>query len=138
MNRIRIPAGTGKAFEVPAGNLVEIIAAEGPQVADTWAFALPGLDEFVSTEHTRSCLDRLSPRVGDAFYSNRRRPMLTVVADTSHGNHDLLLSACDVDRYRLLGPPGYNANSVDHLHPALPVLGLDPPASPKNVAKGKS
>src|SRR3546814_7494702 len=84
MNRIRIPAGTGKAFEVPAGNLVEIIAAEGPQVADTWAFALPGLDEFVSTEHTRSCLDRLSPRVGDAFYSNRRRPMIGVKRSEEH------------------------------------------------------
>ena len=41
----RIAAGTGRAFEVPEEHLVEIVSPEGPQVADTWAFALPGLDE---------------------------------------------------------------------------------------------
>src|SRR3546814_3441607 len=59
--------------------------------------------------------------------------MLTVVADTSHGNHDLLLSACDVDRYRLLGHQGYHANCVDNLHAALQVLGLEPPGIPSPV-----
>src|SRR3546814_11337169 len=110
MNRIRIPAGTGKAFEVPAGNLVEIIATEGPPVAATWAFALPGLDEFVSTEHPRSCLDRLSPRVGDAFYSNPRRPMLTVVADTSSGHPSLLPPAFAVSIPRPLRHQGFHAH----------------------------
>src|SRR3546814_8547850 len=59
--------------------------------------------------------------------------MLTVVADTSHGNHDLLLSACDVDRYRLLGHQGYHANCVDNLHAALQVLGIEPPGIPSPV-----
>lgn len=136
----RIPAGSGSAFELSAGSLVEIISAEGPQVADVWAFATPDLDEFVSTEHTRSCLERLTPRVGDAFYSNRRRPILTVVRDTSPGRHDLLLSACDVDRYRLLGHQGYHANCVDNLRAALTTLDLKPPhiPSPVNVFENVS
>ncbi len=130
---LRIAAGTGRAFEVPEGNLVEIIAPEGPQVADTWAFALPDLDEFLSTEHTRSCLDRLTPCVGEAFYSNRRRPILTVVQDSSPGCHDLLLSACDVGRYTLLGHQGYHANCVDNLGSALQEVGLTAALIPSPV-----
>jgi uncharacterized protein YcgI (DUF1989 family) len=131
--RSRIVAGTGRAFEVPKGHLAEIVTPEGPQVADTWAFALPNLDEFLSTEHTRSCLDRLAPRVGEAFYSNRRRPILTVIEDTSPGCHDLLLSACDVSRYTLLGHQGYHANCIDNLGAALHELGLQAPELPSPV-----
>ena len=120
----RIAAGTGRAFEVPAEHLFKITAPEGPQAADTWAFVLPGLDEFLSTEHTRSCLDRLAPCVGEAFYSNRRRPILTVVRDTSPGCHDMLLSACDVGRYTLLGHQGYHANCAENLGSALGEMGL--------------
>jgi uncharacterized protein YcgI (DUF1989 family) len=131
--RSRIVAGTGRAFEVPKGHLAEIVTPEGPQVADTWAFALPNLDEFLSTEHTRSCLDRLAPRVGEAFYSNRRRPILTMVEDTSPGCHDLLMSACDVGRYTLLGHRGYHANCIDNLGAALHELGLQAPELPSPV-----
>jgi uncharacterized protein YcgI (DUF1989 family) len=131
--RSRIVAGTGRAFEVRKGHLAEIVTPEGPQVADTWAFALPNLDEFLSTEHTRSCLDRLAPRVGEAFYSNRRRPILTVVEDTSPGCHDLLMSACDVGRYTLLGHRGYHANCIDNLGAALHELGLQAPELPSPV-----
>jgi len=129
----RIAAGTGRAFEVPEGNLVEIVSPEGSQVADTWAFALPDLEEFLSTGHTRSCLDRLTPCVGEAFYSNRRRPILTIVKDTSPGCHDLLLSACDVGRYTLLGHQGYHANCVDNLGSALQEMGLTVPVIPSPV-----
>ena len=129
----RIVAGTGRAFRVPKGYLAEIATPEGPQVADTWAFALPDLGEFLSTEHTRSCLDRLAPRVGEAFYSNRRRPILTVVEDTSPGCHDLLMSACDVGRYTLLGHRGYHANCIDNLGAALRELGLQAPELPSPV-----
>lgn len=129
----RVPAGTGRAFRLAAGQLVELISPDGPQVADTWAFRLPDLSEFLSTEHTRSCLDRLTPRVGEAFYTNQRRPMLTIVRDTSPGCHDLLLSACDVGRYTLLGHEGYHANCVDNLKAALSGVGLAPPEVPSPV-----
>ncbi len=54
-------------------------------------------------EHTRAALRRLVPRVGDAIYSTRRRPLVTLVQDTSPGVHDTLIAACDPERYRLLG-----------------------------------
>src|SRR5690606_17619464 len=97
------------------------------------AFADPDLSEMLSTEHTRSCLERLTPRIGEAFYSNRRRPMLTLITDTSPGTHDLLLSACDQQRYTLLGHPEPHRNCVDNLIEALGELGLQAPEIPTPV-----
>jgi uncharacterized protein YcgI (DUF1989 family) len=130
---ITIPAGTGKAVALCAGTRISIIASEEPQVADIWAFSRADTGEFLSTEHTRSCLTQLTPRVGDAFYSNRRRQILTILADTSPGCHDMLLSACDAERYRLLGHVGAHRNCVDNLREALAELGLTPPEIPSPV-----
>ena len=138
-----VAAGTGRAVRLAAGDAVRIGLPEGPQVADLFAFALPELTEALSTAHTRSCLERLTPAVGDAFYSSRRRPMLTLVEDTSPGVHDLLLSACDQARYTRLGHPGSHANCADNVRLALAELGLAAPFVPhpvnlfENVALGE-
>ena len=119
-----ISAGTGWSTVLPAGASARIELSEGPQVVDAWAFCHPAMDEFLSAEHTRSCLERLTPRVGDALYSNRRNPILRITADTSPGVHDLLLSACDDARYRLLGHDGPHRSCVKNLHEALAAAGL--------------
>jgi uncharacterized protein YcgI (DUF1989 family) len=134
-DELTVAPGAGRALDVRAGDQVDIIALEGPQVADMWAFAHPYDSEFLSTEHTRSCLDRLCPQVGQAFYTNKRRPMLKVIADTSPGDHDLLLSACDTARYRLLGHQGPHRTCADNLIEALASHGqaLRDIPSPVNV-----
>lgn len=114
-----IPEGTGKAIELLAGQQVKIGLPEGPQVADMFAFALPNLDEALSTAHTRSCALSLCPKPGHAFFSSHRRAMLTMIEDTSPGVHDLLLSACDQARYTLLGHPEPHANCHDNVLTAL-------------------
>jgi uncharacterized protein YcgI (DUF1989 family) len=98
-----------------------------------FAFAMPDLTEVLSTEHTRSCLERLAPAVGEPFHSNRRRAMLRIVEDTSPGVHDLLLSACDQQRYTLLGHPDPHRNCVANLLEALGEMGLVPPEIPSPV-----
>jgi len=128
-----VAPGHGKAFRLARGERVRIGLPEGPQVADLFAFALPGLTECLSTEHTRSCTTRLTPVVGEAFYSNRRRPMLAFVEDRSPGTHDLLLSACDQARYTLLGHAQPHRNCVDNLVGALAELGLAAPEIPSPV-----
>lgn len=122
-----IAAGTGYAVKLVAGQQVRIGLPEGPQVADMFAFALPALDEVLSTAHTRSCALCLSPKPGDAFYSNRRRAMITMVEDTSPGVHDLLLSACDQERYTLLGHSATHANCNDNVLSALQMGGWSMP-----------
>ncbi len=128
-----IAAGHGKAFRLGKNQRSRIGLPEGPQVADMFAFAVPDLDEFLSTQHTRSCAQRLTPVVGEAFYSNRRRPMLAFEGDSSPGTHDLLLSACDQARYTLLGHSAPHRNCVANMTEALAELGLKPPEIPSPV-----
>ena len=137
---ITIPGAHAKAFSLKQGEQIRVVNLEGSQVVDAWAFSTAQKDEFMSTEHTRSCLEKLTPAVGDALYSNRRRPILRVTEDTSPGVHDLLLSACDPDRYRLLGVEGYHRNCADNLIEALAELDVTPPEipSPFNIFENVS
>lgn len=128
-----VPAGQGRAVRVGAAERIRIGLPEGPQVADLFAFVSGHLSEFLSTEHTRSCLDGLAPHEGEAFYSNRRRPLLLLVEDSSPGVHDLLLSACDQQRYALLGHVGPHRSCVENLFEAMRELDLMPPEVPSPV-----
>ena len=127
-------AGSG-GLTLDAGQSFQIVNIEGSQVVDLWAFVQPEAKEFLSTEHTRSCLQKLIPGVDDSLYSNRRRPILTIVEDTSPGIHDMLLSACDVQRYELLGHVGYHKNCADNLINEAKNFGheLDDIPSPFNI-----
>ncbi len=125
-----IPARRGRAAFVKRGQCVRVINTHGQQVVDTWAFNSDDLTEFMSMEHSRTALARVMPVVGQAMVSNRRRPILTLVEDTSGGIHDTLLAACDRYRYELLGCEGYHDNCTDNLAAALAELGLTPPETP--------
>ncbi len=132
---IRIPARKGKAARVARGQTVRLINTHGTQVIDTWAFNAADMREYMSMEHLRPTLGRVNPRAGDALVTNRRRPILTMVADTSPGVHDTLVAACDRYRYELLGAKGHHDNCTDNLHAALAELGLrsDETPAPLNM-----
>ena len=125
-----IPARQGKAAFVARGQSVRVINTHGQQVVDTWAFRRDDLTEFMSMEHSRTSLGRIMPVVGQSMTTNRRRPILTLVEDTSGGIHDTLLAACDRYRYELLGCEGYHDNCTDNLAAAMAALGLTPPETP--------
>ena len=50
--------------------------------------------------------------------------------DTSRGDHDTLMAACDSERYILLGVKEYHDNCTDNLFAAMQALGLTPPECP--------
>jgi uncharacterized protein len=125
-----IPARSGRAVRMPQGSEIEIINPSGAQVVDTWALCLPDGAEHMSMEHTRVALGRLVPRTGDALYSNGRRALMTLAADTSPGIHDTLIASCDVERYRQLGHTGHHDNCRDNFAAALRELGVSPPPVP--------
>ena len=127
---IAIPARKGKAAYVAAGQSVKVINTHGQQVVDTWAFRQDDLTEFMSMEHSRTAIGRTMPLLGQSMVTNRRRPILTIVGDTSGGIHDTLLAACDRYRYELLGCTEYHDNCTDNLAAALAELGLEPPETP--------
>lgn len=128
--RITIPARRGAAAYLNRGQEVRVINTHGQQVIDTWAFNRHDLSECMSMEHLRTTLGRITVRVGDALVTTQRRPILTLVEDTSPGVHDTLLAACDRYRYELLGCKEYHDNCTDNLAAALSELGLTAPKTP--------
>jgi uncharacterized protein YcgI (DUF1989 family) len=127
---IEIPARQGKALRLRRGQKARVVNSKGQQVVDTWAFNAADLSEFMSMEHSRVAIGRIIPGIGDALVTNRRRPILTLIEDTSGGIHDTLFAACDRWRYELLGAQGYHDNCTDNLAAALKALGLAPPETP--------
>lgn len=127
---IEIPARKGKAVRLNAGQSVKVINTFGSQVVDTWAFSQADSGEFMSMEHSRAACRKLHPALGEAFVTNRRRPILTYLADDTPGVHDTLIAACDPQRYQLLGHQGHHDNCTENLAAALAELGLTPPETP--------
>jgi hypothetical protein len=114
-----LPAGTGLHIPLPSGHSIDIINTHGSQVVDFWAFVKADPTEHLSMPHCRSCLEKLHFTKGDALYSSKRKRILEITEDTSPGVHDSLLSACDDERYRLLGVKGWHANCAHNLEKAL-------------------
>ncbi len=125
-SRTTLPAREGIALPLRAGERLRIINLHGGQVVDTWALARTDLREYLSMEHTRTSLGKLVPATGDQLYSSARRPLLTLVEDTSPGAHDTLIAACDRERYRQLGATGHHANCADNFRRALSLRGIKP------------
>ena len=123
---VEIPARRGKAAAVARGQHVKVINTHGEQVVDTWAFNRADLAEFMSMEHTRAHSLHIVPRVGDVLRTNRRRPIMTLIEDTSGGVHDTLIAACDPYRYAFLGVEGHHDNCADNLRTCLAEFGLSP------------
>lgn len=125
-----IPARRGRAVRVNEGQSLKVINTHGHQVVDFWCFSAEDMGEFLSMEHLRPTIGTVFPRAGHDLHSNRRRPILHFVEDTSPGIHDTLMAACDDYRYGLLGCTEYHDNCTDNLHAGLRQIGLKSPETP--------
>lgn len=132
MTSLRVLAATGRAFEVSAGSRFTVVDPEGQQVGDLFAFCQEDPEEYVHAGATRLANGRLFPRVGESFFSTRRRPILTLVEDDLDGCHDMLIPACDRERYRQLGHEDHR-NCADNLREALGELGYEIQTVPQPV-----
>jgi uncharacterized protein YcgI (DUF1989 family) len=127
---LTIPARSGRAVALKAGQSLKVINTHGHQVVDTWAFNAHDLNEFMSMEHMRAFINRIRPKPGDKLATNKRRPILTLVEDTSPGIHDTFIAACDIYRFQGLGCTEYHDNCADNLRAGMAALGLTPPEVP--------
>lgn len=122
--RYVVPARQGKAVRLARGRRIVVTNVHGTQVCDTWAFNAANRAEYLSWPHARAWIDRAIPVVGDSLVTNRRRPILTFIEDSSPGVHDTLIAACDIYRYRTLGVAEYHDNCADNLRLAMMAIGL--------------
>jgi uncharacterized protein YcgI (DUF1989 family) len=118
-----IPAREGRSVRMHRGATFRLIDLDGGQVGDLFAFSATDSLEYLSASHTRTSTGRLFPHAGEHFVTNRRRPILGLVSDTSPGVHDMLIAACDDARYSMLGVAEH-ASCADNLHRALGLLDL--------------
>lgn len=122
--RVTIPARKGTSVALTAGQKLRVENTFGSQVLDTWAFSAADFGEYMAMEATRSWNSRLTPAVGDVLVSNRYRPMLKLVEDTTPGVHDTLMCCCSPGIYAKMGYPAHD-NCEDNFHAALKAIGRD-------------
>ena len=94
-----IPAGRARMWRMRRGERATILQTEGQQVGDFVAFNAADITEFLSTSHTRRCINSLRIGKGQSLFTNHREPIVDIVEDTV-GVHDMLAAACDPYRYQ--------------------------------------
>jgi aminomethyltransferase len=125
---VNIQPGTAQAYEVKAGQYVQIVDVKGRECSDFQAFALTALDRGIEREidptTTRSLMGTLYPNPGlfSKYFTVDHEPLLQIVQDTC-GRHDSFGVACTARYYEDLGYPGH-ANCSDNMNAALAPYGI--------------
>ncbi|SNT26398.1 DUF1989 domain-containing protein [Tropicimonas sediminicola] len=123
-----VSRATARAYELAAGDLVQIIDVDGQQCSDFMAFRSDGLERgrelLIDGTATRSMVRRSYPGPGlfDKFFDQDMRPLLNVVQDTC-GRHDTFGLACTSRGYEDRGFPGH-INCSDNMSYALAPFGV--------------
>jgi uncharacterized protein YcgI (DUF1989 family) len=99
--RSRLEPQTGTAFELKRGRLLRVIDLEGEQVSDLTAFARDDTSEWLSSGRSIDYANTIYLTKGHTLYSNRSRPMLTILHDDV-GRHDFLLTPCSRETFEII------------------------------------
>ena len=125
-----IQPGTARAYEVKAGQLVQVVDVKGRECTDFQAFSLRALDRGLEREidptTTRSLMGSLYPGPGlySKYYTVDHEPLLELVQDTC-GRHDTFGLACTARYYEDMGYPGH-ANCSDNMNAEGGRFGIRP------------
>ena len=117
----RIAPCSAQGVELATGDELLIIDPEGEQVSDLVAFNRDDLAEYLSSGRSIDYASRMFLTTGDTLYSNRSRPMFTLLEDTC-GRHDFSLTPCSKEMFEKLygeteGRPGCEGNLAMALAP---------------------
>lgn len=124
---------TGIGTTIKKGQLLKIIDPQGEQVSDLTAFALEDKAEWLSSGRTIDYANRIYLTTGNVLYSNRSRPMLTIVEDTV-GRHDFLLTPCSPETFKIIyDNHEYHPSCFENLHTNLAQFGITPDMIPTTL-----
>jgi uncharacterized protein YcgI (DUF1989 family) len=133
LTRLHLEPQTGRALVIAAGQMLRIIDPLGEQVSDLVSFARDDSSEWLSSGRTIDYANTIYLTTGHTLYSNRSRPMWTIVRDTV-GRHDFLLTPCSPDTFRILyGQTGHHPSCFENLAAALAPFGVAPNAIPTTL-----
>jgi len=128
-----LDATRGTAVALQQGQVLSITNLQGNQVVDTWAVMQSDPFEYSSMEHTRSVNSNLFYEQGMPVVSIYRRPMFTLIGDSTPGRHDTLLCPCNAAIYRELGCCDYHRSCTDNFHEALAEKQITLPFTPASL-----
>jgi len=124
MTRGRLEPQTGTAFELSRGELLRVTDLEGEQVADLIAFARADQREWLSSGRTIDYANTIYLTTGHILYSNRSRPMFTILQDDV-GRHDFLLTPCSPETFKIIyQEEGPHPSCFENLHTNLGRFGI--------------
>jgi len=123
---IRISPCSAQSVELDKGDELIIIDPQGQQVSDLVAFERTNREEYLSSGRSLDYASRMWLTTGDILYSNRSRPMFTILEDTC-GRHDFTLTPCSKDTFKIIYAKMKAARVVKeilllHLRPTILVL----------------
>ena len=128
--RYHLEPQTGVGFLLARGQHLKIIDPQGEQVSDLTAFAQADGAEYLSSGRTIDYANTIYLTVGHILYSNRSRPMFSIVEDTV-GRHDFLLTPCSQDTFKLLyDHHDYHPSCFENLAKNLSGFGVKPDMIP--------
>jgi uncharacterized protein YcgI (DUF1989 family) len=124
-------AGTG--LIVKRGEWLRIIDPRGEQVSDLVSFAREDPSEWLSSGRTIDYANTIYVTTGHTLYSNRSRPMWTIMADTV-GRHDFLLTPCSPETFTILyKTTAHHPSCFENLVTALAPFGILPDRIPTTL-----
>ncbi|MEA2603354.1 MAG: uncharacterized protein QOF89_4346 [Acidobacteriota bacterium] len=131
IRRTHLAPQTGTAFPLAKGQVLRVIDPEGEQVSDFIAFSQTDPAEWLSSGRTLDYNNTIYLTTGHILYSNRSRPMLTILEDRV-GRHDFLYTPCSPETFELLYPEhrGYHPSCFENLWRSLQPFGIAPDAIP--------
>jgi uncharacterized protein YcgI (DUF1989 family) len=133
LRRLHLEPQTGGALIVKRGQRLEIIDPLGEQVADLVSFAEADRREWLSSGRTIDYANTIYLTTGHTLYSNRSRPMWTILEDTV-GRHDFLLTPCSPETFTILyKTTGHHPSCFENLARHLEPLGIAPDAIPTSL-----
>jgi uncharacterized protein YcgI (DUF1989 family) len=127
-----IDAYSGGSVVARAGQYIRVIDLEGVQIGDLFAVVTDNHDEFLSPSVTRLHNRTLFPRVGQSFFSNDDRPILTFVRDDSPGIHDMMFGSCNANWFAQRGMENH-PNCRDNYFIAAGAAGINHVTQPDPV-----
>ncbi len=130
---IHLEPQTGVALIVLKGQLLKIIDPAGEQVSDLTSFSHDDTSEWLSSGRTIDYANTVYLTTGHVLYSNRSRPMWTVLDDTV-GRHDFILTPCSPETFEIIyGTEGHHPSCFENLCTSLAPHGITPDAIPTTL-----
>ena len=125
MPKQNIPAQTGIAFRMNAGESLKIIDPLGKQVADLFCADATDISDTFSSGRTIDYKDSIYLKPGYFLYAQSGKTLLEIIDDQSPGLHDVLVTPCSLQMFHMINKnSAYHPSCLSNLTQSLQQFGI--------------